>query len=1035
MKLFLDTKARRFVKSAASNVALQTLHLKRRDQVPLEIVFVANNAVVTAPPGTATTVALKSSFSDSNFLALAAPGTNTLDLYTEPVEAAFSSDPASIPALLEVRWSAPGESLRTATLQVELQNSVILGTEGAPTAIPDLKSTQAQAEAGTSNETWMTPLRAWDAIRAWATANFSWSNLSGKPTSFPPSSHTHSASQITDFSTAVVAAAPPTTNASLLTFGTLADARLSGPVTASLAKADTASQPGHGHSISDVANLATALAEKATITSVTTVSEALTAESQARATADSSLQTALDTKVSISDFQDADNFINGRVDQEILDRAAAITTEASTRAAGDASLSGGLNNLISVLSTESQTRAAGDSSLAGGLASEASTRAAAVSSLQTALDTKAPTTALTTETQARIAGDSLLGGRIDTLSAAVTSADTLLGDEIDTLASALSLETAARISGDQSLSGGLNDVITALAGKQAAGTYATLVDGLVPASQLPSYVDDVLEFANLAAFPATGETGKIYVTTTAPSKAYRWTGSTYLEISPSEVTSVNGQTGAVTLTPADIGAASSQDLAAEALARADVDEYKANSGLDQGGEVQKARELADNTDGRAVLRLDQGEVLLDAEYKDKLREAIGAAASDPDLGNGVALRATQLYDPAWGRIALKIQDTVVTFDGVEYAIAQTASENFRLAISAASTEHDHAITDITGLETALDSKQPSGSYATLENGKLATAQLPDIAIADFLGDVADQAEMLTKTGQKGDWVTRADDGKVYVITGENPAQVASWTALSYPAAPVSSVAGKTGAVSLLLEDLTNFSSLAASAYKLAPFSHEVTSASSLVLSSVSGRAQAWTITFRAAVAYDFFLPTTVTVMGQVMHGPQLGDILTATLLTSGESSVPWTATFKRPGGSLLLSVTSEDSELKKSNLRFVYDGTSWELDRATWHQHTYSELLDTPPDVASGYFDRSTDAASRPPTQGQAPHQVVLSNDTRLTNARRVAWGTAPSSPTAVPDGAQPGAMAYDGSYLYLLVPTPGFQSLRWARSPMTTTW
>ena len=164
MKLFLDIKARRFVKSAASNVALSTLHLKRLDQVPLEIVFVANNAVTTAPTGTTTAVGLKSKFSDANFLAYAAPGTNTLNLNTEPVETAFAANPASLPALLEVRWSAPGEALRTATLQVELQNSVILGTEGTPSAALDLKATQPEAEAGTSNDRWMTPLRTAQAI-------------------------------------------------------------------------------------------------------------------------------------------------------------------------------------------------------------------------------------------------------------------------------------------------------------------------------------------------------------------------------------------------------------------------------------------------------------------------------------------------------------------------------------------------------------------------------------------------------------------------------------------------------------------------------------------------------------------------------------------------------------------------------------------------------------------------------------------------------------------------------------------------------
>ncbi len=40
---------------------------------------------------------------------------------------------------------------------------------------------------------------------------------------------------------------------------------------------------------------------------------------------------------------------------------------------------------------------------------------------------------------------------------------------------------------------------------------ADLVDGKIPASQLPSYVDDVLEYNLLSEFPKTGETGKIYI--------------------------------------------------------------------------------------------------------------------------------------------------------------------------------------------------------------------------------------------------------------------------------------------------------------------------------------------------------------------------------------------------------------------------------------------------------------------------------------------------------------------------------------------
>lgn len=73
----------------------------------------------------------------------------------------------------------------------------------------------------------------------------------------------------------------------------------------------------------------------------------------------------------------------------------------------------------------------------------------------------------------------------------------------------------------------------ATANKGAANGYAPL-DGnsLVPPAYLPSYVDDVLEYANLAGFPGTGESGKIY-TALDTGKIYRWGGSAYVEISPS----------------------------------------------------------------------------------------------------------------------------------------------------------------------------------------------------------------------------------------------------------------------------------------------------------------------------------------------------------------------------------------------------------------------------------------------------------------------------------------------------------------------
>ena len=99
----------------------------------------------------------------------------------------------------------------------------------------------------------------------------------------------------------------------------------------------------------------------------------------------------------------------------------------------------------------------------------------------------------------------------------------------------------------------LDTIKQSVSQKGAADGYASLdSNGKVPSGQLPSFVDDVLEFANLASFPVEGETGKIYVAIDT-SKAYRWGGTVYTEISPSEVNSVNGQTGTVVLDKTDIG--------------------------------------------------------------------------------------------------------------------------------------------------------------------------------------------------------------------------------------------------------------------------------------------------------------------------------------------------------------------------------------------------------------------------------------------------------------------------------------------------
>jgi hypothetical protein len=94
---------------------------------------------------------------------------------------------------------------------------------------------------------------------------------------------------------------------------------------------------------------------------------------------------------------------------------------------------------------------------------------------------------------------------------------------------------------------------TTLADTDIPGLDASkITSGVIDAARLPRYVDDVVEAAHLAAFPATGETGKIYVALDT-NKVYRWSGSAYVYITSGAVDSVAGKTGVVTLVKGDVG--------------------------------------------------------------------------------------------------------------------------------------------------------------------------------------------------------------------------------------------------------------------------------------------------------------------------------------------------------------------------------------------------------------------------------------------------------------------------------------------------
>lgn len=88
----------------------------------------------------------------------------------------------------------------------------------------------------------------------------------------------------------------------------------------------------------------------------------------------------------------------------------------------------------------------------------------------------------------------------------------------------------------------------------ANGVVPLNASGIIDATYLPSYVDDVLEYSSKSKFPTAGETGKIYVDTSAEeNNTYRWSGSTYILIAKNTNTTyeISKKGSTITLTGSD----------------------------------------------------------------------------------------------------------------------------------------------------------------------------------------------------------------------------------------------------------------------------------------------------------------------------------------------------------------------------------------------------------------------------------------------------------------------------------------------------
>lgn len=106
-----------------------------------------------------------------------------------------------------------------------------------------------------------------------------------------------------------------------------------------------------------------------------------------------------------------------------------------------------------------------------------------------------------------------------------------------------------------------------------------------------------------------------------------------------------------------------------------------------------------------------------------------------------------------------------------------------------------------GTAASKDVGTSSGNVPVLDsNGKLASSVIPAVAITDTF-TASSQAAMLALTAQKGDICIRTDVSKTFILTADGASTLANWKELATPTDAVTSVNGKTGAVTLTYTDV------------------------------------------------------------------------------------------------------------------------------------------------------------------------------------------------------------------------------------------
>ena len=189
MKLYLDTNA--CLLSLSQGGSNTSVNLPAKAGTTLELEIFPSSDLSGDATGVLTTKP-KGNYGASpvaRALSWTAPTTSgagylfALDLNTSELLDLFTGTVDTVQLMADITWVSDGKTSKSQTFTISVGRPVATTDDGSPTEIPDLKASQAEAEAGTDNTKWMTPERTAQAIATLALPDaLQFANLAAFPT-------------------------------------------------------------------------------------------------------------------------------------------------------------------------------------------------------------------------------------------------------------------------------------------------------------------------------------------------------------------------------------------------------------------------------------------------------------------------------------------------------------------------------------------------------------------------------------------------------------------------------------------------------------------------------------------------------------------------------------------------------------------------------------------------------------------------------------------------------------------------------------